>query len=136
MPKYCASKPNKLNLNNILLITQLLTTHGNTILTGDFNLCVENTYFEATLETYDLSILITKPTCYQSINPTCNDLILTNKRNLFKLYSTFETGLSDHHKLISTFLKSGGFKGKPKEKYIDHIGNLTVKFIKKIWNLG
>ena len=98
MPKYCASKPNKLNLNNILLITQLLTTYGNTILTGDFNLCVENTYFEATLETYDLSILITKPTCYQSINPTCNDLILTNKRNLFKLYSTFETGLSDHHK--------------------------------------
>ena len=24
--------------------------------------------------------------------------------------------LSDHHKLVSTILKSGGFKGKPKEK--------------------
>ena len=43
------------------------------------------------------------------------DLILTNK-NLFKLSDTFETGLSGHHKLISTILKSGRFKGKPKEK--------------------
>ena len=32
------------------------------------------------------------------------------------LSDTFETGLSDHHKLILTILKSGGFKGKPKEK--------------------
>ena len=44
------------------------------------------------------------------------NLILTNKKNLFKLSDTFETDLSDHHKLISTILKSGGFKGKPKEK--------------------
>ena len=56
------------------------------------------------------------PTYYQSNDPTCIDLILTNKKNLFKLSDTFETGLSDHHKLISTILKSGGFKGKPKEK--------------------
>ena len=56
------------------------------------------------------------PTCYQSNNPTCIDLILTNEKNLFKLSGNFETGLSDHHKLISAILKSGGFKGKPKEK--------------------
>ena len=56
------------------------------------------------------------PSCYQSNNPTCKDLILTNKKNLFKLSDTFETSLSDHHKLISTILTSGGFKGKPKEK--------------------
>ena len=57
-----------------------------------------------------------KSTCYQSNNPTCTDLILTNKKNLFKLFDTFETSLFHHHKLISTILKSGGFKGKPKEK--------------------
>ena len=72
------------------------------------------------------------PTCYQSNDFTCIDLILTNKKNLFKLSDTFETGLSDHHKLISAILKSGGFKGKPKEKYTDHIGNLTPKVLKKI----
>ena len=56
------------------------------------------------------------PTCYQSNNPTFIDLILTNKKNLFKLSDTFETGFSDQHKLISTILKSAGFKGKPKVK--------------------
>ena len=55
-------------------------------------------------------------TCYQSNDPTCLDLILTNIKDLFKLSDTFETGLSDHHKLILTILKSGGLKGKPKEK--------------------
>ena len=93
-----------------------LTTYENTILVGDFNLCVENTHLEATLEDYDLSNLINKPTYYQSNNPTCIDLILTNKKNLFKLSDTFETGLPDHHKLISTILKSGRFKEKPKDK--------------------
>ena len=56
------------------------------------------------------------PTCYQSNDSTCIDLILTNKKNLLKLSGTFKTGLYDHHKLISTILKSGGFKEKPKEK--------------------
>ena len=98
-----------------------------------FNLCGENTHIEATLENYDLNNLINKPTWYQSNNPTCIDLILTNKKNPFKLSDTFETGLSDHHKLISIILKSGGFKGKSKEKKnIDHIGNLTLKVLKEI----
>ena len=68
------------------------------------------------LRNYHLNNLINKPTCYRCNNPTCIDLILTNKKNLCKLSDTFETGLSDHHKLISTILKSGGFKRKPKEK--------------------
>ena len=55
-------------------------------------------------------------TCYQSNEPTCIDLILTNKKNLIKPSGTLKAGLSDHYKLISTILKSGGFKGKPKEK--------------------
>ena len=73
-------------------------------------------HLEATLENYDLSNLINKPTCYQSNNPTCIDLVLINKKNLFKLSDIFETGLSDHDQLISTILKLGGFKGNPKEK--------------------
>ena len=75
-------------------------------------------HLEATLESYDLSNLINKSTCYQSNNPTCIDLVLTNKKNLFKLSDTFGTDLSNQHKLISTILKSGGLIGKPKEKNI------------------
>ena len=41
---------------------------------------------------------------------------MTNRKHLFQLSNTFETGLSDHHKLICTILKSGGFKGAPIEK--------------------
>ena len=83
-----------------------LTTYENIILIRDFNFCVENTHLEATLENYDLHNRINMLTCYQSNNPTCIDLILINKKNLFKLSDTFETGLSDHHKLFSTSLKS------------------------------
>ena len=60
--------------------------------------------------------LINKPTCFQSNKPICIDLILTNNKNLFKLSNTFETGISDHHKLVSTTLKLGSFKGTPKMK--------------------
>ena len=68
------------------------------------------------MQAYDFSSLIKKPTCYQSNTPSCTDVILTNRKSLFKLSNTFETGLSDHHKLVCTILKSGGFKGAPIEK--------------------
>ena len=35
---------------------------------------------------------------------------------MYKLSNTFETGISDHHKLISTVAKSGSFKGRSREK--------------------
>ena len=62
------------------------------------------------MQAYDFSSIIKKPTCYQSNTPSCIDLILTNRKSLFKLSNTFETGLSDHHKLVCTILKSGRFK--------------------------
>ena len=83
---------------------------------SDFNLSVDNSHLEAFMSACDLSSLIKKPTCYQSNTPSCIDLILTNRKNLFKLSNTFDTGLSDHHKLVCTILKSGGFKGVPIEK--------------------
>ena len=42
--------------------------------------------------------------------------LTTNQKALFKLSKTFETGLSDHHKLILTIMKSGSFKGSSREK--------------------
>ena len=76
-------------INSIL--DHCLATYENIILIGDFNLCVENRHLEATLENYDLDNQINMPTCYLSNDPTCIDLILTNKKNLFKLSDTFET---------------------------------------------
>ena len=52
---------------------------------------------------FDLESLIDSPTSYESINLTCIDLILTNKKNHFMKSATFETGLSNHHKLKTTY---------------------------------
>ena len=83
---------------------------------GDFNLSVDNSHLEAFMQAYDFSSLIKKPTCYQSNTSSCIDLILTNRKSLFKLSNTFKTSLSDYHKLVCTILKSGGFKGAPIKK--------------------
>ena len=88
--------------------------YENLILIADFNLSIENQPLDALIQAYNLNNLINKPTCLQSNTPTCIDLILTNKKDLFKLSYTFETGILDHHKLVSTILKSGSFKGTPR----------------------
>ena len=88
-------------------------TYENILTIGDFNLSVDNSYLEYFTQGYDLGSLIKKPTFYQSSTPSCIDLILSNRESLFKWSNTFETGLSDHHKLVCTVLKSGGFEVAP-----------------------
>ena len=91
---------------------------------GDFNLSVDNSHLEAFMQAYDFRSFIKEPTCYQSNTPSCIGLILTNRKSLFKLSNTFETDLSDHHKLACTILKTGGFKGAPIEKNISLLQNI------------
>ena len=86
------------------------------VIFGDFNMSVENSHFQNLMQIYDLSPLIKEPTCFQSHNPTCIDNFLTNQKAMFKLSRLFETGLSDHHKLISVVMKSGVFRGLPRKK--------------------
>ena len=90
--------------------------YENLILIGDFNLSSENQHLDALIQSYNLNNLINKPRCFQPNTPTCIDLIITNKKNLFKLSNTFGTGISSHHKLVSNILKSGTFKETPKMK--------------------
>ena len=66
---------------------------------------------------FDLESLINSPTCYKSTNPSYIDLILTNKKNHFMKSATFETGLSDHHKLITTILRKTISKGNSKKMF-------------------
>ena len=99
-----------------LILDYYLPTYENLVVIGDFNLPVENSHLESIIQAYDLSSYIKKPTCYQSQTPGCIDLILTNRKYLFQLSNTLKTGLSDHHKIICTILKSGGFKGAAIEK--------------------
>ena len=106
--------------------------YKNLILIGDFNLSIENQHLDALIQAYNLNNFINKPTCFQSNTPTYIDLLLTNKKNLFKLTNTFETGISDHHKLVSTILKSGSFKGKPKIKIYRSYKKFELENINRI----
>jgi len=64
-------------------------------------------------DTYDLSNLIKSPTCFQSEEPSSIDVILTNKKRSFMHSKSIQNGLSDHHSIICSMLKTTIKKIKP-----------------------
>ena len=102
-------------ISNIL--TFYWSTHDSILLMGDFNMVPNNPKLSELIDNHEICTLISEPTCFKSINPTCIDNFLTNKKIRFMKTLTFETGVSDHHKLISTMLRSTFAKGKPKKTF-------------------
>ena len=102
-------------------ITNILTfyrsTHYNILLMGDFNMTPNNPKLSELIDDHELCTLISEPTCFKSINHTCIDNYLTNKKTPFMKTLTLEMGVSDHHKLIGTMLRSTFVKGKPKRMF-------------------
>lgn len=70
-----------------------------------FDLTIANESLENVMGTFDPERLRKNPTCFQSSNPSCRDLILTNKKGFFKNTRVIEVGIPDHHTLIVTALK-------------------------------
>ena len=65
--------------------------------------------------TYNLKNLVKEPTCFKNVeNPSCIDLILTNKPLYFQSTKVIESGVSDCHKFTITILKSNLVKQEPK----------------------
>ena len=114
----CYKPPTQNDLEFIASITKIvdfyLQKFENLFIIGDLNMTTENTSLNDLLEMYDLTALIKVLTCYQSQNPNCIDHFLINQKPVFK-HQTFETVLSDHHKLIPRIMKLGIFKGSPKK---------------------
>ena len=82
-------------------------TYENIIVMGDFNTEISEHDLASFFTFYNFKSLINKPTCYKiPDNSSWIDLILTNCFIYFQNSSTFETGLSDFHKLILTLFKS------------------------------
>ena len=90
------------------------STHDNIFLMGDFNMTLNNPNFNELIENDELSALISEHICFKSINQTRIDNFLTSKKTRFMNTLTFETGVSDRHKLIGTMLRFTFAKGKPK----------------------
>ena len=109
---------------------QLSCQYDKAMLIGDFTFMIDNKSLENFMTTFDLECLIKKPTCFQSSNPTCIDLILTNKKEFFKNTDVIEVGIPNHHSLIATDLKSLLLKGNAKTKLYRDYNSFNIHHVK------
>ena len=85
------------------------------MLLGDFNACADDKTMKNFCSSYGLRSLIKQPRCYKNPeNPSCIDLILTNKAKSFQSICAMETGLSDFHRMTISVLKMRFRKLLPK----------------------
>ena len=116
--------PDKKKIGNFLdhvgkKLDKLLPQYENLILLGDFNSEMHEDDMKIFCETYDLTNLITEPTCFKSVeNPSSIDVILTNRTQSFEDSVTIETGLSDCHKMTVTVMK----------RYYKRLEPLTIEY--------
>ena len=99
-----------------ILLNDYTETYENIITFGNFNMFFENPQLNGFIQLHDISHSINEPTYFQSHDPPCIDNILTNRKTMFKTSKTYESGLLDHHKLVSTIMKSSSFRGPPRIK--------------------
>ena len=107
-------------VNNSLCKASL--TYENCIIVGDFNIDINTAGIEFDkidkfYNLFDLTNLIKTETCCTKNYKSTIDLFLTNGSLSFQKTRTTETGTSDFHKLILTFLKSRHTRLKPKIIY-------------------
>ena len=81
-------------------LNHYLPLYDNVIIFGDFNSEIKEDAMDDFCNLYCLKSLIKVPTCFKSTkNPSCIDLILTNRPHNFQNSTALETGLSDFHLL-------------------------------------
>ena len=88
--------------------------YDNILLLGDFNSEFSEPCLNNFCDIYNLKKLVKEPTCYKNpVNPSCIDLILTNRRRTFQCTTTIEAGISDFYKLVVTISKTFYKKQRP-----------------------
>ena len=93
---------------------------------GDFNSEPTENAMAEFMKLYNLSNLVKEPTCFKNpLNPSCIDLILTNRKKSFQSAHTIETGLSDWHKMAVTVMKTYFKKQSPKVIYYRNYKNFS-----------
>ena len=113
--------PHKSNISTFLSglnknLGHYMPYYDNVLLIGDFNSEMSDESMDEFCSLNNLYNLIKSPTCFKSTsNPSCIDLILTNRKHNFQNSTTIETGLSDFHHLTITIMKTTFRKKPPKE---------------------
>ena len=93
---------NRLNFS----LNQCVNKYDNIIVMGDLNIDISNKrkdnndFLSDLCDTFSLQNIITGKTCHKSNAGTLIDIMLTNRPRSFHKTSIFETGISDHHKLV------------------------------------
>ena len=104
--------------------------YDNYLIMGDFNLESGNTILTNFLDSNNLTNLIKTNTCFKGKGSSI-DLVLTNRKYSFKNTSSYETGLSDHHHMIYTMLKSSFVNIESKQLNYRDFKNFSFESFKK-----
>ena len=89
------------------------STYDNFIIMGDFNAQPLDSAMKDFIKVNGLMNLFKGNTCFKG-HDSCIDVILTKMRLSFKHSNSYETGISDHHHLIYSMLKSNFCNSEPK----------------------
>ena len=86
---------------------------------GDFNVESNDANMKKCCLIYSCKNIVKDKNCFKNpLNPTCTDLIITNRPKYFQESEVIETGLSDFHKMSITVMKV--FYNKQKLKIIQY----------------
>jgi hypothetical protein len=120
-----------------ITLSKAINKYDNILFIGDLNIDLsipnhdKKHFLEDLCDVFDLTNMVKDKTCFMSAEGSSIDVMLTNKPRSFYKTTTIETGLSDHHKLILTFLRSHhSLKQKPKNIIYRDKKNINIEDFK------
>ena len=114
----------------------LSKANKNFIIIGDFNIDIITAGMDVDkldefCNLFDLANLIKTETCCTKYHKSTIELFLTNRPLSFQKSRTTKSGISNYHKLISTFFKSHYTRLKPKIIYYRNYKNFNGELFLK-----
>ena len=104
-----------------------LSSYGNLIVIGAFNVCVEEISISEFYDALGLKSLIKDAACYKNPeNPSSIDLILTNNPRSFQNSSVIKTGLSDFRRMVVNVIKTSF--ARLKRRVINYRGHFEKNY--------
>ena len=97
---------------------------------GDFNVEPNDATMKNICQIYGCKNIVKDKTCFKNPrNPTCIDMIITNRPKSFQESEVVETGLSDFHKMSLTVMKVF-YNKKPRKSFnIESIKIFLMKLL-------
>ena len=112
-----------------IILDHFAKTYDNYLIMGDFNLELHDKRLGYFLNSNNFVNLLKTNTCFKG-SSSYIDLILTNRKSSFKNTTSYETGLSVHHHMILTMLKTTFQQKEPKCLIYRHYKNFIFENFK------